>query len=76
MPLSLKKNIWGFPSGSVDKESVCNAGNTGDVGSISVGRVPWRRKQQPTSVFLPEKSHGQWRLVGYSPKCHKESDMT
>ena len=24
----------GFPSGSVDKEFTCNAGNTGDTGSI------------------------------------------
>ena len=28
---------------------------------------PWRRKQQPTPVFLPGKSHGQRSLVGYSP---------
>ena len=27
-------------------------------------------------VFLPEKSQGQRSLVGYSPKGHKESDMT
>ena len=26
----------------------------------------WRRKQQPTPVFLPGKSHGQRRLAGYS----------
>ena len=31
---------------------------------------------QPTPVFLPEKSHGQRNLVGYSPKGHKESDMS
>ena len=29
--------------------------------------IPWRRKWQPTPVFLPGKSHGQRRLVGYSP---------
>jgi len=23
-----------------------------------VRKIPWRRKWQPTSVFLPEKSHG------------------
>ena len=28
-----------------------------------------------TPVFLPGKSHGQRRLVGYSPWGHKESDM-
>ena len=32
-----------------------------------VRKMPWRRKWQPTSVFLPGKSHGQRRLVGYSP---------
>ena len=31
------------------------------------GRIPWRRKRQPTPVFLPEKSSGQRSLVGYSP---------
>ena len=31
------------------------------------GKIPWRRKWQPTSVFLPGKSHGQRSLVGYSP---------
>ena len=32
-----------------------------------VGKVPWRRKWQPTLVFLPGKSHEQRSLVGYSP---------
>ena len=32
-----------------------------------VGKIPWRRKWQPTPVFLPGKSHGQSSLVGYSP---------
>ena len=27
----------------------------------------WRRKWQPTPVFLPGESHGQRSLVGYSP---------
>ena len=31
------------------------------------GKVPWRRKWQPTPVLLPGKSHGQRSLVGYSP---------
>ena len=30
----------------------------------------------PTSVFLPEKFHGQRNLVGYSPWDPKDSDMT
>ena len=31
-----------------------------------VGKVPWRRKWQPTLVFLPGESHGQRSLEGYS----------
>ena len=37
-----------------------------------VGKIPWRRKWQPTPVFLPGKSHGQRRLLG--AWGHKESD--
>ena len=29
--------------------------------------MPWRRKWQPTPVFLTRKSHGQRRQAGYSP---------
>ena len=31
----------------------------------------WRRKWQPTPVFLPRKSHGQRSLMGYSLRDHK-----
>ena len=41
-----------------------------------VGKIPYRRKWQPTLVFLPGKSHGQRILVGYSPRSHKESGTT
>ena len=33
-----------------------------------VRKIPWRRKWQPTLVFLPGESHGQRSLAGYSPK--------
>ena len=36
-----------------------------------VGKIPWRRKWQPTPVFLPGESHGQRSLMGYSPWGHK-----
>ena len=36
-----------------------------------VRKIPWRRKWQPTPVFLCGKSHGQRSLVGYSPWGHK-----
>ena len=46
--------------------------NAGDAGLIpGSGRFPWRRKWQPTPVFLPGQSHGQRSLVGYSPWGHK-----
>ena len=41
-----------------------------------VGKIPWRRKWQPTPVFLPGESYGQRGLVGYSPWGRKESDTT
>ena len=41
-----------------------------------VGKIPWRRKWQPTPVFLPGESHGQRSLAGYSSRGHKESDMS
>ena len=48
--------------------------SAGDVGSVpGMGR----RKQLPIPVFLPEKSHGQGSLVGYSPMgSQKELDTT
>ena len=34
-------------------------------------KIPWRKKWQPTPVFLPGKSHEQRSLVGYSPWGYK-----
>ena len=39
-----------------------------------VGKIPWRRKWQPTPVLSPGKSHGQRSLVGYSTWGRKELD--
>ena len=39
-------------------------------------KIPWRRKWQPTPVFLPGKSHGQRRLAGYGPWVCKALDTT
>ena len=41
-----------------------------------VGKILWRRKWQPTPVFLPGISHGQRSLAGYSPRGCKGLDMT
>ena len=37
---------------------------------------PLEKEMATTPVFLPEKFHGQRSLVGYSPRDHKESDMS
>ena len=41
----------GFPSGSVGKESPCNAGDPSSIPG-SVRKIPWRRDRLPTPVFL------------------------
>ena len=41
-----------------------------------MGKIPWRRKWQPTPVFLPGESRGQRSLAGYSPWGRKKSDRT
>ena len=66
-------NEWdgGFPGGSMVKNQPANAGDTG-LSHSWVGKIPWRRKLQPTLVFLPGKSHEQRSLAGYSPWGHKE----
>ena len=54
-----------------------NAGDAKYSGSIpGLGRFPWGRKWQPAPVFLPEKSHGQRSLAGYSPWGRQQSDTT
>ena len=57
----------GFPDGLTGKESICNAGDTGDTGSVLGGDDPLEKEMATTPVFLPEKSHGQRSLVSYSP---------
>ena len=41
-----------------------------------VRKIPWKRKWQPSPVFLPGESHGQRSLAGYDPQGHRESDTT
>ena len=50
------------------KESACQCRRRRRLGFDPwVGKVPWRRKWQPTPVFLSGESRGQRSLVGYSP---------
>ena len=36
-----------------------------------VRKIAWRRKWQPTPVFLPGESHRQRSLAGYGPQHHR-----
>ena len=47
-----------------------------DILLLILSRVFWRRKWQPTPVFLPGESHGRRSLVGCSPWGCTESDTT
>ena len=62
-------------------------GGLQSMGSLRVGHdwatslslftfMHWRRKWQPTPVFLPGESHGWRSLTGYSPRGREESDTT
>ena len=68
--------MCGFPGGLVVKNPPANAGDAGHGFDPWTGKIPWKRKWQPTPLFLPGKSHGQRSLVGYSPRGHKELTMT
>ena len=51
----------------VVKNLPANAGDIRDTFDPWVKKILWRRKWQPTPVFLPVESHGQRSLVSYSP---------
>ena len=68
------KLLWqqkGFPGGSVVKK--LSAMQETRVQSLSQ-EMPWRKKWQPTPVFLPRKSYGEVSLAGCPGS--QESDTT
>ena len=48
-------------TGKYRKESACQCRRCGF--DLWVGKIPWRRKWQPTPVFLPGKSHAGRSLL-------------
>ena len=67
--------VWsGSPRWPSGKESIYKCGKGGF--NLWVGKILWRRKWQPTPVFLSRESNGQRSLEGHSPWGWKESDMT
>ena len=65
----------GFPGGASESTCQCRRHKRHRFNSW-IGKIPWRRKWQPTPVFLSTESHGQRSLLDYSPWDCKESDMT
>ena len=65
-------SLAGFSSGSVVKSLLIKAG---DVAQSLGWEIPWRRKWQPSPVFLPGESHRLRKLAGYSAQGH-ELDTT
>ena len=67
-------SFCGLPRWLSGKESACQClpmQETQEKWVPSLGqKIPWRRKWQPTPVFLPGVSHGQRSLAG-----HKEQDV-
>ena len=64
----------GLSGGSDSKESTCNAGRPRF--NPWVGKIPWRRKWQPTPAFSPGEVHGQRSHIGYIPRGRKDSGTT
>ena len=65
---------WHFSGGTSGKEFACQCRRRGF--NPWVRKIPWRKKRQPSPVFLPGESHGQQSLGGYSLWGCKESDRT
>ena len=74
---AMQHSLLDFPGGTSGKEPACQCRRCKRPRFYPwVGKIPWRRKWQPTLVFLPEKVHGKQNLAGYSPWSRKESDTT
>ena len=66
--------IYGLPWWLSREQSACQCRRCGF--KPWVGKISWRRKWQPTPIFLPGKYHKQRRLAGYSLWGCKQSEMT
>ena len=60
----------------LSSSSIVGCRESASFGGTWVWKIPWRRKWQPTPVFLPGEFHRQRSLVGFSPWGCKESDVT
>ena len=69
----MTSKFQGFPGGSDDKESACNAG---DPGSIPGSGRSGEGNGYPLQYSYLENPMDRGNLASYSPWGHKESDMT
>ena len=76
MVKALLQRDTGFPGGSAVKNPPARAEDVRCGFDPWVGKIPWRRKWQPTLAFWPGESHGQRDLEGDSPWGHAGSDTT
>ena len=71
LPLLIAWNThlcYGLPRWLSGKESACQCRRCKRCWfDLWVGKISWRRKWQPTPVFLPGKFHGQMNLASYCP---------
>ena len=65
----------GFPGGAMVKNLPASAGDSGDTSlNPESGRFLWRRKWQPTPVFLPGEPYGQRSQWATVQGGHKKLD--
>ena len=65
---SMYRSPSGIPGGTSGKEPPCQCRRHRRHGfNPWVEKIPWRRKWQPTPVFLPGESHEQRNLAGCGP---------
>ena len=67
--------IWASHVALVIKNPTTNAGEVKRHGFNPWVKIPWRRKWQPTPVFLPGESHGQRRSLQIYIYIHKTGKM-
>ena len=70
------ETLKGLPRWLNGKESACIQEMLETWFDPWVRKIPWRRKCQPTPVFLPRDFHDQRSLASYSPWGCKELDRT
>ena len=75
--MKVQSKTLGFPGGASGEEPACQCRRHKRHGlSVWVRKIPWRKVQQPTPVFLPGQSRGQRSLADYSPEASKDWDKT